>query len=150
LKRSSFSIELSDLERILRLAGQNMSTTTVEEIRSKLEEIHQTDEVFLDDIEPILAMYWEELTDEEISNMLIESFEVFDTEQQGLIDRRDLIEHLTKLGDMPLNSKDLPIMFSLMDKSKTPSTAFDYRLFVKRLCGLEQPVKKAKKRKRRS
>lgn len=126
-----------------------MSTSTVEEIRTKLEDIHQTDEVFLDEIEPILAMYWEELTDEEISNMLLESFEVFDTEQQGLIDRRDLIEHLTKLGDMPLNGKDLSIMFSLVDKAKTSPTAFDYRLFVKRLCGLKQPAKKTKRRKRR-
>ena len=127
-----------------------MSRSTVDEIRAKLEAISQTDDVFLDDAEPLLATHWEELTDEDISNMLIESFEVFDPEQLGLIDRRDLIEHLTRLGDMPLNGKDLSIMFSMTDKAKAPSTAFDYRQFVRRLCGLEaRPKKKSKKRKKR-
>ena len=104
------------------------------------------DEVFLDDIESLLAFHWEEFSAEEISHSLIESFEVFDLEEQGSIDRKRLMEVLSSLGEMPLTNQDFELMFSMMDPSKT---TFDYRLFVRKLCGLEQTKKKKKKKKKK-
>ncbi|CAF1258223.1 unnamed protein product [Adineta steineri] len=143
-----YMIKLSDLEQILYLSGQNMSKSTIEKIKSKLENMYDTDEYFLDEIESILALYWEELTDEDISHILIESFQIFDDEQQGFIDKQYLIKNLTTLGDMPLNIKDLQIMCSMIDQSNI----FDYQKFVKKLCGLDntkkKKIKKKKKKKR--
>jgi Ca2+-binding EF-hand superfamily protein len=113
--------------------------TTVENIRKILEEIYHTDEYFLDEIEFILAPYWEELTDEEIDRLLIESFEIFDTKKQGFILKDDLIEYLSKLGEMPLNKNDFQIMFSMIKHSKQ----FDYHQFVHKLCH-SKPKKKKK------
>ncbi|UJR36323.1 hypothetical protein I4U23_029051 [Adineta vaga] len=139
-----FFVESSDLERNLYLAGQNLSKTIVEKIKKELEEIYQTDEYFLDEVETILAPYWEELTDEEISQILIESFQTFDSEQQNFIEKQDLIRYLTSFGDMPLTNKDFQIMFSLI---KT-SNRFDYQQFVTKLCSLEKKKKKKKKKKK--
>jgi Ca2+-binding EF-hand superfamily protein len=135
------------LERTLHLAGQNITTTNVKRIEQKLEETYHTDEYFLDEIEHILAPYWEDLTDEEIARLLIESFEVFDIEENGLIDKQYLIENLTALGEMPLSKNDFKIMFSMIDDSKK----FPYRQFVNKLCGLvsKTPNKKKKKRQRK-
>ncbi|CAF1288271.1 unnamed protein product [Adineta ricciae] len=138
-----YMIRLPDLERILHLAGQNFSKTTIEDIHKQLEDVYQTDEYFLDEVEPILAPYWEEFTDEEISHILIESFQTFDNEQQGFIEKQDLIRYLTTLGDTPLTSKDLQIMFSFMKTTKK----FDYQQFVKKLCSSTSSKKKKKKKK---
>lgn len=118
-----------NLERTLHLAGQNMMTMTVEMIRKILEETYQTDEYFLDEIESILAPFWEELTEEEIVQLLIESFEVFDGEKQGFLTKTNLMEYLTQYGDMPLTKKDFRILFSMVDNSNR----FDYRKFVRQL-----------------
>ena len=134
----------ADLEQILHLAGQNFSKTTIEDIHRQLKDIYQTDEYVFDEIEPIVAPYWEEFTDEEISHILIESFQTFDTEQQGFIEKQDLIRHLTTLGDTPLTSKDFQIMFSFMKTSKR----FDYLQFVKKLCSSTSSKKKKKKKKK--
>jgi Ca2+-binding EF-hand superfamily protein len=107
-----------------------MTKNTIDKIQKILEETYHTDEYFLDEIEFILAPYWEELTDEDIARLLIESFEIFDTEKQGFILKTDLIEYLTKLGEMPLNKKDFQIMFSMMNHSKQ----FDYHQFIRKLC----------------
>ncbi|CAF1210067.1 unnamed protein product [Adineta steineri] len=140
-----YMIKLTDLEQILYLSGQNMSKSTIEKIKSKLQNMYDTDEYFLDEIESILALYWEELTDEDISHILIESFQIFDDEQQGSIDKQYLIKNLTTLGDMPLNIKDLQIMFSMIDQSNI----FDYQKFVKKLCGLDNTKKKKIKKKKK-
>ena len=129
------------MERTLYLAGQNLPRNTVEIIRKSLEETYKTDEYFLDEIEPILAPYWEELTDEDIARLLIESFETFDSEKQGFILKDDLIEYLTKFGEMPLNKTDFQIMFSMVKNSKQ----FDYQQFVQKLC-----YSKAKKKVKRT
>jgi Ca2+-binding EF-hand superfamily protein len=142
-----FSIELSHLERILHLAGQNLSKTTVENIKQNLKDIYETDEVFLDDIEPILALHWEELTNEDIRHILLDSFETFDNEQQGILNRQDLIDNLTRLGDMPLNGNDFKMMFSMME---TSSMNFDYRQFVAKLCGLDSVEYKTKNKKKKT
>jgi Ca2+-binding EF-hand superfamily protein len=114
--------------------------STVEIIRKSLEEIYKTDEYFLDEIESILAPYWEELTDEDIARLLIESFEIFDTEKQGFILKDDLIEYLTKFGEMPLSKNDFQIIFSMTKNSKQ----FDYQQFVQNLC-YSNPKKKVKR-----
>jgi Ca2+-binding EF-hand superfamily protein len=144
----SSSLESSDLERILHLAGQNMTQNTIKKIKRTLEDTYQTDEYFLDEIDSILAPYWEELTDEDIAHILIESFQLFDIEEQGFIDKQYLIKNLTTLGEMPLNIKDLQLMFSMINNSKKSSKKFDYHQFVKKLCGLDNNHKQTKKKKR--
>jgi Ca2+-binding EF-hand superfamily protein len=134
------------LEEILHLAGQNMTKNTIEKIKNILEETYHTDEYFLDEIEHILAPYWEESTDDDIARLLIESFEIFDNEQQGFIDKEYLFKILTTLGDMPLNKKDFQIIFSMMDNSKKSSNRFDYQQFVKKLCSSDTNNKKPKKK----
>lgn len=126
-----FLLEENDtLERTLHLAGQNMMTTTVENLRKIFQETFQTDEYFLDEIESILAPFWEELTEEEIMQLLIESFEVFDEDKHGYLSKMNLMEYLTQYGDMPLTKKDFRIIFSMVDNSNQ----FDYRQFVHKLC----------------
>jgi len=136
------------LEQTLYLAGQNMTKNTIEKIRKILEETYHTDEYFLDEIESILAPYWEELTNEEIGQLLIESFEIFDTKQQGFINKQDLIRNLTTLGEMPLNKEDFQMMFSMMNNSKKLLNTFDYHQFVKKLCNLDTNHRKKKKKKK--
>jgi Ca2+-binding EF-hand superfamily protein len=137
------------LERTLHLAGQNLTKNRIEKMKKVLEETYHTDEYFLDEIEPILAPYWEELTDEDIARILIESFEIFDIEQKGFIDKQYLIQNLTTLGEMPLNIKDFQIMFSMIDNSKKSSNVFDYQKFINKLCGLDTKKKKRKKKKKK-
>jgi len=132
------------LEQILYLAGQNMTKKTIEKIQKILEETYHTDEYFLDEVEYILAPYWEELTDDEIAQLLIESFEIFDIEKKGFINKKDLIKNLTTLGEMPLNTKDFQIIFSMIKNSNL----FDYYEFVKKLCGLNTNNRKKKKKKK--
>ena len=142
-------LESSHLERALHLAGQNMIKSTVEKLRVQLEETFHTDEYFLDELEPFLAGHWEELADEQIATLLLDSFEAFDSDQQGSIDRRDLVQSLTSLGDMPMTMKDAQWMCSMADDdSNKASTAFDYRSFVKRICGSAQTTKRTKKKKK--
>ncbi len=136
------------MEKTLHLAGQNMMKNTIEKIQRILEETYHTDEYFLDEIEYILAPYWEELTDEEIARLLIESFEIFDIEKQGFINKKDLIQNLTTLGEMPLSKKDFQIIFSMINNSKKSLDTFDYHQFVKKLCGLDNQNRKKKKKKR--
>ena len=144
-------VESSHLERALHLAGQNMTTSTVDKLRVQLEEAFHTDEYFLDEVEPFLVAHWEELTDDQIGALLVESFEAFDSDQRGSIDRRELVQCLTSLGDMPLTMKDAQLMCSLADDgSNKASTTFDYRSFVKRLCGSERMTKQRKKKKKRT
>jgi len=135
------------LERTLHLAGQNMTKNTIEKIERILEETYHTDEYFIDEIEYILAPYWEELTDEEIARLLIESFEIFDIEKQGFINKQDLIQNLTTLGEMPLNKKDFRIIFSMINNPKKSLHTFDYYQFVKKLCSLDTHNRKKKKKK---
>ncbi|CAF3531494.1 unnamed protein product [Rotaria sordida] len=130
-------IKLSNLEQTLYLAGQNMTKNTIEKIKKTLEETYHTDEYFLDEIEYILAPYWEELTDDDIALLLIKSFEIFDTEQQGFIDKKYLIQNLTTLGEMPLTMKDIKIMFSMINDSKKSLNTFNYHQFINKLCGLD-------------
>ncbi|CAF3700763.1 unnamed protein product [Rotaria socialis] len=140
-------IKLSNLEQTLHLAGQNMTKTTIEKIKNTLEETYHTDEYFLDEIESILAPHWEELTDDDIALILIKSFEIFDSEQQGSISKQDLIQNLTTLGEMPLAMNDFQIMFSMIDKSKRSLNTFHYHQFVHKLCGSVKTKKKTKKKK---
>ena len=134
------------MERTLQLAGQNPTKTTVQTLVKILEETFHTDEYFLDEIEPILAAFWEDLTEEEIVQSLIESFEIFDTDKQGFLSKPDLMEYLTHYGDMPLMKNDFQIMFSMMENSEQ----FDYREFVRKLCSRPSSKKKKKKRRRKN
>ena len=106
-----------------------MMKITVETIRKNLEVTYQTDEYSLDEIESILAPFWEELTEEEIVQLLIESFEVFDGEKQGFLTKADLMEYLTQYGNMPLTKKDFQILFTMVDNPNR----FDYHEFVRKL-----------------
>lgn len=113
-----------------------------------LEETYHTDEYFIDELEFIIAPYWEELNNEEIALLLKRSFEVFDDEKQGFIDKKNLIENLTTFGEMPLTMKDIRIMFSMINKSKRSLNTFDYHRFINKLCNLENTKKKSKKKKK--
>ncbi|CAF2399979.1 unnamed protein product [Rotaria sp. Silwood2] len=144
------TIKLSNLEQTLHLAGQNMTKSTIEKIKKTLEESYHTDEYFLDEIEYILAPYWEEITHDDIALLLIKSFETFDTEQQGFIDKQYLIQNLTTLGEMPLTMKDFKIMFSMVNDSNKSLNTFNYHDFINKLCGLDNnDNKKAKKKKKK-
>ncbi|CAF0904114.1 unnamed protein product [Rotaria sordida] len=142
-------IKLSNLEQTLYLAGQNMTKNTIEKIKKTLEETYHTDEYFLDEIEYILAPYWEELTDDDIALLLIKSFEIFDTEQQGFIDKKYLIQNLTTLGEMPLTMKDIKIMFSMINDSKKSLNTFNYHQFINKLCDLDNNNNKKSKKKKK-
>lgn len=132
------------MERTIYLAGQNLSKKTIENIQKILEETYHTDEYFLDEIEHILASYWEDLTNEDIAQLLIESFEIFDDNKQGFIDKEELKKLLTTLGDMPLSKRDFQLMLSMIKTKK-----FNYHKFVEKLCGFNtnQKQKKGKKKK---
>ena len=142
----TFVLGSSDLQRTLYLAGQNLPTNTVETIRKRLEEIYHTDEYFLDEVEFILAPVWEDLSEDDVARLLIESFEIFDADRQGFLLKNELIEYLTKYGEMPLNRKDFQIMFAMIKHPKQ----FDYQQFVQKLCySTPKPKKKKKKVKRK-
>lgn len=125
-----------------------MTKKTMENIKKMLEETYHTDEYFIDELEFIIAPYWEELNNEEIALLLKRSFEVFDDEKQGFIDKKNLIENLTTFGEMPLTMKDIRIMFSMINKSKRSLNTFDYHRFINKLCNLENTKKKSKKKKK--
>jgi len=144
---SSSLIELGNLDRILHLAGQNLPHITVDHVRRQAEELYRIDEIFLEDLEPLLVPVWEDFTNEEIHQILIEAFETFDINRQGSISRQDLMEMLSQYGDMPLTNEDFQLMFSLVESSNN----FDYRQFVQKISGLnnEGSVKKKKKKKKK-
>ena len=99
----SLSIELTNLDRILYLAGQNLPRTTIDHLRQQAEELYQIDEVFLEDIESLLASVWEDYTDEEINQILIEAFETFDIDRQGTLFTTRFNEHLEPIWRYAIN-----------------------------------------------
>lgn len=77
---------------------------------------------------------------------MIESFRVFDVEQQGFIEHNQLIQSLTKFGEMPMEKQDFRIMFSMV---KNPNE-FSYEEFVIQLCTSKNKKKKKKKKKKKN
>ena len=105
------------------------------------------DEIFLDDLEPLLVPVWEDFTGEEINQILLDAFETFDVNRQGSLARQELMDMLSHYGDMPLTNDDYALMFSLVDSSSN----FPYRQFAAKISGLthDGSVKKKKTTKKK-
>merc|ERR1712072_1470690 len=99
-KKRTGKIPLADMGTVLRANGQNPTEARMEELMQMARECDANNDEHIEFEEFLDLMAKTNKTPEDMRNEIMDAFLVFDADGSGYIDRTELKEQLTKLGEM--------------------------------------------------
>merc|ERR1712167_52798 len=116
-KKRTGKIPLADMGTVLRANGQNPTEARMEELLQMARECDANNDEHIEFEEFLDLMAKTNKTPEEMRNEIMDAFLVFDADGSGYIDRTELKEQLTKLGEK-VDEAMLDEMLDEADKDK--------------------------------